>query len=59
METGTAIPRPEVVRRWRPVVLVALLITVVVSGGYLVAEALSVPTGSPVGFQGIVRVDPL
>jgi hypothetical protein len=42
-----------------PVVVVALVITAVVFGGYVLAGALSAPAGPPVDVAGGVRITPL
>jgi hypothetical protein len=49
--------RPEA--RWWPVAVVLGTVVAVVTGGYVVAAALSVPAGPPVGVAGVVTVAPL
>jgi hypothetical protein len=54
------VPAPPVrERRVLPVVALLAVIIVVLSGGYVVAAALSEPTGPPVSVAGVVRVAPL
>lgn len=45
--------------RWWPAIAVFAVIVVVVFGGYVLAAALSVPAGPPVGFAGAVSIRPL
>jgi hypothetical protein len=57
-------PRPDVAApgdrpRWLPTVVVFLVMVATVAGGFVVAAALSRPTGPPVDVGGIVRVQPL
>ena len=57
-----SVPAPDDTARRRrrilPTVGVALVLVVVVFGGYAVGGALSTPTGSPVEIAGVVRVQP-
>jgi len=50
-------PRP--VRRWLPMVLVALVMSVTVLGGFVVAETLPAPEVRPVALAGVVTIRPL
>lgn len=55
-------PGPEPVRpkvRWLPTLVLAVILGVVVFGGYLAAGALSQPAGLPVTVAGVIRVQPL
>jgi len=44
---------------WGPAVAVLVVITIVSLGGYVVAGILASPAGPPVGFPGLVSVQPL
>jgi hypothetical protein len=46
-------------RRWLPTLVVLGVILTVVTGGYVVAAALSEPTGAPVDVGGVVLLQPL
>lgn len=46
-------------RRWLPTVLVTLLISVTVLGGFVVAETLPAPEVRPVAIADVLRVRPL
>jgi hypothetical protein len=45
--------------RWRPSLVVVGVLLILTLGGWLVAAALAEPVGPPVGFQGVVTVQPL
>jgi hypothetical protein len=66
--TRDAPPRPDAStwlrdatpeRRWWPAFAVAGVVLVTTLGGFVVAAALSVPAGQPVGVPGVVSVQPL
>ena len=46
-------------RRWLPTVLVALVMSVTVLGGFVVAETLPAPEVRPVALGGVLRLRPL
>ena len=46
-------------RRWLPTVIVALVMSVTVLGGFVVAEALPAPEVSPIALGGILTIRPL
>jgi hypothetical protein len=46
-------------RRWLPTVLVTLVMSVTVLGGFVVAETLPAPEVRPVALAGVLRVRPL
>ena len=46
-------------RRWLPLFAVVAALLLVVGGGYLVAGALSEPTGPPIRVSGVVQIQPL
>jgi hypothetical protein len=63
---ATTPPRPDEApgslrreRRWIPVIAVAVVIVVLVSGGYVTAAALSTPAGPPLSIGGVATVTPL
>jgi hypothetical protein len=45
--------------RWVPAIAVFVVIATVTAGGYVVAGILTAPAGRPVGFPGLVSVQPL
>jgi hypothetical protein len=55
---ATAAPPNRRLRPW-PLVFTAVVLAVVVLGGYPLGDALSRPAGPPVDVAGIVRVQPL
>ena len=67
MRSGTDLPqRPDVpsgsgrpLRRWLPTALVALVMSVTVLGGFIVAGTLPEPELQAVGLGGVVTVHPL
>lgn len=46
-------------RRWFPAVIVAIVMSVTVLGGFVVAEALPAPEVSPIALGGILTIRPL
>lgn len=46
-------------RRWLPTLIVFAVIVAVTAGGYVVAALLATPAGPPVGFPGVVSVQPI
>jgi hypothetical protein len=46
-------------RRWLPTVIVLAVIVLVTAGGYVVAALLATPAGPPIGFPGVVSVQPI
>ena len=51
--------RHRLERRWLPMLAVLAVMAVATLGGFVVAAALSKPAGPPVGFPGLVQVQPL
>jgi hypothetical protein len=52
-------PRARPGARWLPTVAVAIVILATTMGGWVLAAALARPAGPPVGFPGVVSVQPL
>jgi hypothetical protein len=46
-------------RPWLPVIALSAVIAIATMGGYVVAALLATPAGAPVGFPGLVSLQPL